>query len=413
LLFVAATLFALSGGVATLVNQGARNVALAWVAGISQRLHQAGQKQSADVAGRRNSTEIGAEIGAAVGLLPLPAPDLHGVVYLDTPGPYRASDLTVVGALSIVGDDSATAQILIGEQSFKICAETVRLKNVRIVTENALVGRLSSSAASRLRALVLVESQNLTIEKCLFDSGRFDAELPTNAASPIFAPPTGPALIAWKLLDTADLRGSAATIRNTVMDGDGPALYLAHVVRQVVCENVLKVGPGPFVQLAATPAAKSTVTLKLTRSTLRAAGAVVRWVVPTDDDAAAKFRERIRGTIQVESNDCVFDINSPRAALFELAGTQPRADWLRWLQMTGEGSVTRPTLDVAAWVSMLDGRLTNLDGVPLELEGLIAGEFHFAGKVSDQPEASEVHDSEAPRRSPTPPGIHADTLPSR
>jgi hypothetical protein len=406
-LFVAASLFALSGGVAMLVNQGARNVALAWATGISQRLHEAQQKRSPEVTVGQPADLTFAEPSAADNFMALPAPDRHGIVYLNSSGPYWASDLTVVGALSVLGDEEATAQIVIGDQPFTVCAETVSLKNVRIVTE-AAAGR---PRASHLRTLVRVEAQSLAIDGCLFDSGGSNAALPADTSPPIFAPPTGPALIAWKLLDKRDQRGGTATIRNAVLLGDGPALYLAHAVRHVSCENVLKVGPGPLVQLAVTPAAKSTMALKLTHSTTRAAGAVVRWVVPEDDSASTKTGERPRGMIQVEANDCIFDIASPRAALFELAGSQPKPEWLQSLRMTGEGSITRPTLEVAAWVSTLDGRLTALEGIPLEVEGLIAGDFHFAGEIPDRPGASEVHDSQAPRRSQMAPGIRAAALP--
>src|SRR5204863_276490 len=157
--------------------------------------------------------------------------------------------------------------------------------------------------------------------------------------------------------------------------------------------NVLKVGPGPLVQLAAIPAAKTILALKLNHTTTRVAGALIRWVLPADDTATAKTSARARGTIQVDANDCVFDIDSPHAALFELAGPQSRPEWLSSLRMTGEGSVTRPTLETAAWVSTLDGRLTTLENTTLELEGLIAGEYHFAGGISQEPAASEVHDS--------------------
>lgn len=405
-LFIAASVFALSGGVATLVNQGARNVALSWAAGISQGWQWGAQAQAPTATARQTVSTTASFTGAAADYAPLPAPDRHGVVHLESSGPYRASDLTVVGELSIVGGDTATPHIVIGDQPFRLCAEMVRLKNVRIVTPIQPAAR-----SSNLRALVRVEAQGLSIEECLFDSGGSIGTATANASQPIFAPPTGPALIAWKLLDTGDHRGGTATIRNAVLLGDGPALYLAHAVRQVNCENVLKVGPGPLVQLAATPAAKSTWTLKLNHSTIRAAGAVVRWVVPADQAAPAKSSEPSRGTIEVEAADCVFDIDSPHAALFELAGPQPLPEWLRSLRMTGEGSVTRPMLEVAAWVSTLDGRLTTLEGIPIELEGLIADEFHFAGEFPDRPAASEVHDSEAPRRSATPPGICAAALP--
>jgi serine/threonine protein kinase len=405
-LFIATSLFALSGGVATLVNQGARTAVLRWANGISMRLQESDQSPApADNSDRPTSAPAGASRSNSA-LPALPAPDRHGVVHLESAGPYRATDLTLVGALSIVGDDTTVAHIVIGDQPFKLCAESVRLKNVRFVTGNTTPGR-----SENLRALIHVTSQILAIEGCHFDSGGTVAASPVRAAPAVFAPSTGPALMAWRLLDTSDQRGGTATIRNSVLLGDGPALYLAHAVRKVTCDNVLKVGPGPLVQLAAVPEAKQTVALQLTHATIRAAGAVVRWVIPTEGLELEESNERIHGGIQVEANDCVFDIDSPRAALFELAGAQPRPEWLRSLRMTGEGSITRPTLEVAAWVSTVDGRLTPLDGMPLEVEGLIAGEFRFAGEFPEQPAASEVRDSDAPRRSPSPPGVHAATLP--
>ena len=169
---------------------------------------------------------------------------------------------------------------------------------------------------------------------------------------PVIAPPTGPASIAWKLLDAAEQRGGTATIRNTVLSGDGPGLYLVHAVKNVEFSNVLKIGPGPLIQLAGVPAAKALVTLRLMHTTCRASGALVRWIVAAEGPP--------RGRILVEAGDCVFDIVSPQAALFELAGASAHPEWLKSLRMTGEGSLTRPGLEVAAWVSTIDGRVTPL-----------------------------------------------------
>src|SRR5262249_31057356 len=133
-LFVAASLFALSGGVATLVNQGARTALLSWANGISQQLNKADPTPAANVTSNRQTNPATTGSRATASLPAIPPPDRHGVIHLDSTGPYRASDLTLVGTLAIVGDETATPHIVIGDQPFKLCAESVRLKNVRFVT---------------------------------------------------------------------------------------------------------------------------------------------------------------------------------------------------------------------------------------------------------------------------------------
>jgi hypothetical protein len=252
-------------------------------------------------------------------------------------------------------------------------------------------------------ALLLVQAQELIIEGCVLDAGLAAGNLDAPVLGSSFAPPTGPALVAWKLLDAGEQRGRMATIRNTLLLGDGPGLYLAHAVRQVEFDNVLKFGTSPLVQLAALPTAKSKLVLRIAHTTCRSSGALLRWIVPE------KFAPA--GRVLVEAGDCVFDIVSPRAALFEFAGPAPDAEWLRSVKMTGEGSLATSTLGVAAWVSTVDGRLTQLDPSGLELEGIFAGPFRFAGEQGALPSDAEVVDSEAPRRSSDGPGVRPSALP--
>jgi hypothetical protein len=159
------------------------------------------------------------------------------------------------------------------------------------------------------------------------------------------------------------------------------------------------------VHLAAIPAAKAATTLRLTHTTCRRSGALLRWIVPVETAP--------RGRILVEAADCVFDLLSPQAALFELAGPDVRPDWLRKINMTGEGSVAGAGLEIAAWISIESGRLYPLEAALVELEGIFAGELSFAGDPSPEPDNSEVRDVEAPRRSNAPPGIRAAALSRR
>jgi hypothetical protein len=194
-----------------------------------------------------------------------------------------------------------------------------------------------------------------------------------------------------------------AAIRNTILSGDGPGLYLAHAVRHADFDNVLKSGTGPLLQLAVAPAANSTTVLRLNHATCRSSGALLRWIVPAG--------EKPPGTVLVEASDCVFDVLSPGAALFEFAGTEPRTSLLRSVRLTGEGSLVPPNPEIAAWISTEEGRLTPLDAVEIELEGIFAGRFAFAGPPGLTPPDAEIIDCDAPRRGPEPPGIRARTLP--
>ena len=453
-LFMLATLFAVSGGIVTLADTGARNVVLAWAARFSQRFgretpsstpaDQAQTRGSASPADAVSPSEMsvadqetvpGRETGnttvSSFGQ-PLPAPDRHGVIHLDSAGPYRTCDITAVGELSIVGAAGTRPQILIDDQPVKLCAERLRLKNVRVGVRPG-----SSVRPPKTKSLLRVQAQELFVDDCVFDcvidgdrsqvvseTGGSNAKL----SQPSLAPPTGPASIAWKLLDASEQRGGTATIRNSLLLGDGPGLYLAHAVKNVEFSNVLKVGPGPLMQLAGVPAAKASLTVKLMHTTCRRSGALVRWIVGPDGSpqgglppGGSPHMGLPHGRILIEAGDCVFDVVSPQAALFELAGAGAHSDpvhldrigsaWLKSLRITGEGSLTRPELELAAWVSTTDGRVTALESSTLEVEGLFAGAFHFSGESAQLPADSEVHDAEAPRRSSDPPGIRAAALP--
>ena len=396
-LLLCAALFVLSGAVATLADQGARNVVLAWAAQFVALPNETSHRE--EIKSRRPESADGgteAHDGSieSVGGRPLPAPDPRGVIRLDGAGPWKASAVIAVGPLAIVGDADNLPQIVIEDRPLKLWAEEVTLRNVRISLPPA-------NRSARLNALVLIHAQGLSVEGCAFDGG-VPRVLETERIPSENTPPAGPALLAWRLLDPRDGRGGSASIRRTLLVGTGPGLYLAHAVRKVVFDNVLKLGTGPLVQLATVPDSKSRVVLGLIHTTCRASGALLRWVIPADGSPA--------GSVLLEAADCVFDV-SPGAALFEFAGHRPRAEWQQSVKMTGEGSICPPTLDIAAWISMEDGQMIPLDSSVIELEGISAGPFQFASKASPRPADSEVRDCDVPRRTNDQPGIRAAEVP--
>ncbi len=401
-LLALAMLFVVSGGVVTLADRGARNVVLAWAAQLAETLPGDGLERD-EFKSRRPESDTDstqshvAEIEIAGGRV-IPAPDPQGVIRLDGNGPWQASDVSAVGALTIVGDIDHPPQVVIADRPLKLWAESVTLKNVRIVVNPG-----TSPQPPKLNALVLVQSQGLSIEGCVFDAGVVPHRPEPDSSHSPTAPATGPAAIAWKLLDPQELRGGTARLENTVLVGSGPALYLAHAMRRVEFDNVLKIGTGPLVQLAAVPRSKSKVVLRLNHLTCRTSGALLRWIVPVDGPPP--------GQVLVEASDCVFDVVSAQAALFEFVGPLLRPEWQQFVRMTGEGSISPPTLDVAAWISTEDGRVTSFESSTIELEGIVAGPFRYTGDASPRAADSEVRDSDAPRRTNDQPGIRASELP--
>ena len=395
-LFLTVILFALTGLVVSLSDLGARTALLEWAATLSKSDPLTDSYDSLESKSTLAVSPPHRRSQPEPELAPLPAPDQHGVIRLDSAGPYRASAMTTVGMLTIAGEPGIRP-ILVVDRPLKLCAEAVRITNVTIRTAAG-----SNLRPPRLNALLLVQAQELALENCTFSSGEF--AVPALAPDSSVAPPSGPALLAWKLLDPGEPRGGSGTIRNCLLRGDGPSLYLANAIRELDFENVLKIGPGPLVQLAATPRANKGMRLNLAHTTCRASGAVVRWIVPSAGRAG--------GRVLVEAADCVFDLVALHTALFELAGTEPRAELLRSIQMMGEGSVAGPGLEVAAWVSTETGRVTALDASSLALEGLLTIPLQFSGPAGVSPADSELREINAPRRSGEPPGIRAHEVPS-
>ena len=407
-LVMLAAMFALSGLLATLLDKSTQNVVLAWTAqlsgGSAAELTMRGEKHRTEEKARPADSAIRAQEPDVAGNdepgLPLPHPDPNGVIRLHEAGLYRAGDINAVGHLTIVGDDVARPQILVGAHPLKLCAEVVRLRGVQI---RSRFGKTARPPA--MNALLLVQAQELAVEECLFDSGSPGVIESAGESVPHFAPPTGAALIAWKLLDPHDPSGQTATVRNCILLGDGPGVYLGHAVRQVDFQNVLKIGSGPLVHLASAPSTRAGVSLKLTHITCRSSGGILRWIAPDDGP--------LPGPVRIDAADCVYDVISPRAALVEIAGMKKRPEWLTLVRMTGEGSVAGPALEAAAWISTRDGRVEPLDASKMELEGIVSSPLRFAGEPGLDPADSEIEGVDVPRRTSDPPGIRASLLPGR
>ena len=332
----------------------------------------------------------------------LPAPDDQGTILLTETGPYEPSDISAVGSLTIKAAAGNSPVILVRRQPLRVWAESLRLEQIQF--------RFKSEDPSEPipAALLLVNAQTLDLNGCSFvaatpaaDSSREKIQLVKGAREPE-QPPTAPTLLGWKLLDVRDPRGGVANLRNSLFSGAGTAVHLASQIRQLTCDNCLKSGSGPMLQIVAGNADHD-VQVVLNSVTLRQSGSLTRWHVPNDWSARHK--------LQIEATDCIFDLVANAGSLLEFRGEALRNDWPQLLQVTGEGSLSGEQLSLATWIDRRNNSATPLDPSRLDISGILAGPFRFAGPSLAKPADSAVLDYDAPRRSPNPPGIKPAFLP--
>lgn len=395
-LLICLLLFAVSGAAVGLSDRGASAPLLRFWTQVAERLRErAGASPGENVAASTVETAAGLDqqrrTAAKPALLPLPAPNEHGLVLLDAVGPYEAADISVVGSLVIRGKAGLTPEIRVTREPLSVWATHVRLENVHLRSAACFESDAPFSSNETPGALLLVQAQNLELHNCTFQTHPLDGRPAPAEAKPI--------AVAWKMFDPADPSGGMVEAENVVLAGRGPGLFVSGPVKQISCRNCLKLGGGVFLNLASAPKPDLDLLVKLTGVTCREAGSLLRW--QDADRASAKSR------IVVEAADCVFDLQTAGAALFEFAGATLRPNWQQAVQMLGEDSLASPGLAVAAWSQIPARAWKPLDADELELEGISTAAFEFAGPLSMAPDDSALQNQsfEAPRRSPHPPGI--------
>lgn len=381
---VAALLFMLSGATFMLFDSGARSELL--------RLTHRRPLSFGTVAESPNATSPPTvshgepefdEPARKVPLLPFPAPNAEGLVLLSSSGPYEPAEIAFAGHLTIRGDAGAWPEVVIADKPFKVWAQEITLENVSFRRHDS-----AGEQAQETAALVLIESQSLDALGCSFHLG------PNANASPRFA-------IAWKPLDERDPSAGRLKLENCVLTGEGTGLFCARPPRAVSLANTLKLGSGPLLMLAQSPPGGTQLQVQLDRVTLRESGAVIRW--KTEETTHS-------GRIAIQALDCIFEPEA-RSALLELIARQVAPDWMESVQIDGDGCLAPAGVAVARSLDPVSGARIDLETSRLSLEGISTGPFGYAGAFGMNPDDSQVISYQAPRRSPTPPGIDAARLP--
>ena len=361
LVWTAATLFALVGGVASFYEQGLRNELLS----IARILESATTNSTPSIAeSALVSTTVDsaktAERSQTRGLLPLPSPTSDGVILLAEHGPYEASALVAEGQLIIRGTAGVNSEIQIGRSPLSLFADQVVLQHVTIRYSPSSQADVGTDAAI---AMVTARSHQLRIVNCEF-LGLSDEP------SDVLRNKTHVAAIAWKAPNPRRLSTTEITVANSLFHGDGASILLAQTPRTVQVENSLKTGTGEFLSLG--PKSEGTGTLLgLDRVTLRQSGPLLWMAGDTARTAGSK-------PVAIRASSCIFSLADVNSGLIVIDDAAVRKDVSDSVEMQAHESVVEPGAILLATFDHQQNRYRPVDADE-KFEGLVASEIKFVG----------------------------------
>lgn len=371
-IWIAALLFAASGGAAVMYDNGLRNELLEIVHPLKSILQKRGETNTAATTTTVNTSAAAPSATAKRnrGLLPLPDPQ-NGVILLKDTGPYQAATINFKGDLSIRSAAGVKPEILIDDVPLRLAASTVVLEGITI--RRVKNNKLTSGSNENTRQVSII-SQQLQVLNCQFLGEAMDGEATDTVNSPVQQIIS----VAWRSL-AAQGSQSDLVIKNTIFHGDGSALRLAQLPRSLRVSNTLKTGAGSFVSLE--PKCQSTgCQIEFNRVTLRLTGPLLELTgEPATKTGAAP--------IQIQAENSVFQLANLQSGLIVIAAQAPRADIVESIKMNISNSVVLPDTIL---LTHFDPARHSYAPVPEEeideqFDGLVVGEVRFAG--------NDVHNS--------------------
>jgi hypothetical protein len=330
------------------------------------------------------TAEVAVVIDAASGLLPLPEPTPEGIVWLTEAGPYAAGALRHPGGLQLRAIEGVCPEILIRDQPLRVACGDLTIAGVRIRRDSLW------SQGSAPRGLVLAQTQSVTLERCLFDTGTAN---PRRPAEPL---PTG---LAWKLVEPHDPAAGRLAIEESVFLGQGTALFANEALRTLAARNVLHVGADAWLDWQ-TGAERDAVRLELNQVTVRESVAMIRCRTRASDPSPR---------IELHAVDAVLAV-SPGGSLIEWWHPSPvelSAETLVW---SGASTLMTAEARLITWRASTDEAAVELPADELTIDGLGAGRIGFAGPATANPADSVLLETDVPRSSARMPGIELTGL---
>ena len=386
---IAVLIFVLSGLSLTLLDEGARSQLLKITSRVSFDQQTVTENPSPLSAEHTTSPSVTEQTSKQL----IPPPNENGIIHLDSLTPYESTKITTVGPLTIRGVADAPAIIHVQDEAFSVVAEQLNLENVIFVTHSHDPQSPSKPAQERQPVSLLnVTAQSLTLNSCFFT--QLDDQLESRAQ-------INRSAIHWKPIDAHQRTGCHLEINNTVFAVPEHAIYLAHPPQSLVLNNCLNITSYSTLFFEQPPDVDQQISINLKHLTLRRSGPLLlfHWL----------NEKLIPGAIQIESQDCVFDLK--QSALIQVLGSKPPENWLSSIELAGEGSVASSAIQIAGWQPTVKQQLEELNTTSMLIEGLSTGKFKYAAPLSLAPADSMITEAQVPRKSALTPGIQADKFP--
>lgn len=312
--------------------------------------------------------------------IPLPEPDDRGVISLDHSGPYSVADIDFRGSLIIRSRPDRPATIVVTDRPMHVRADELTLECVNVERQSP------SGFATGTAALLLVETQNLTIQSC-----RFECPI-----EPMGRRTSSPAGIAWRMIDRTDPTAGRIALRDCVLRGVREPLFLADPARRVNLSNILAIGVQSLVALQ--DASSRPTELNIERTTLRDAAAVVQL-----------GEHGVRGGVQISARDSILDL-TPHGALFNMT-TSAVPSKLCW---QGAGVVTTGEVRAYATPAGIVANDVSIAGAApsADIAGISRANVDFAGSPGGSDAASVATVRGVPRQAGQLLGVDLSRLPS-
>lgn len=340
------------------------------------------QRSLASKPATSSQADSGGGVVPASATLPLPAANDHELL-LPTDRPLVIASFELRPGQTVRGVDGARPMVVVPAAGLTITSEDVRFEGVDFVLE-------ASSSAEQLlkpRTILKLHSWHTTFSRCSFQAA--DRDAPTTA-------------LTWQP-DPERSRSVVDLPTGVLRFEDCVFSHLAAAIEQrspaalsVEFTNTLCLGPGALLRLRQFPGSDEPVTISMSHTTLREAGALVECQYETLPEAP--------GQLTIHATDCaLFPAKTGAVLLF--AGAAPPDVLLPHVAWTGQGSVVGPLSAMLAWLRTGATRALPLSDSQLEVAGLVRNAAGFAGGMTEGPGASRIVRWQVPLHSADPPGV--------
>ena len=302
-------------------------------------------------------------------------------------GPVTLDPSKLADGARVSGPSGGRATVVVRGSPITITNEDLLFDGIDFVWQAGVVPRPGGEASAILR----VEAGTVRFRRCTFQTA---------------AGQSGScAALRWVFpVERGDLSlpTGKLSLDNCVFSRiDGAVDAQTAAALTIECDNVLHLGPGPFLRLDHAPPVDEPVGLALKNVTLRQAGPLLEI---HDQGKADKL-----GTISVSAQLCIFDLRTGEA-LLSLVGPNAPTAFAKAVYWTGEGALVTPETRIAQWRDS-SGTVSELNDAAFSIAGLVRSRVEFASEAELEIASNVARRWQAPLPTDEAPGIRDGTLP--